>query len=553
MKPESHSPLPPTLPAPDFGVTDRRQVLKALAGVTSALVAGVGLGEAASAQETKTVVALVQPDVATLAGYMTSAVATCLVSTKIYDGLLEYDFGLKPVPSLAESWEISRDGLTVTFKLRKGVTFHDGKSFTSADVQFSIMEVLKKNHPRGSINFKEVTAVDAPDDLTAVFKLAKPAPYMLMALSGYEAPMVPKHLFVGTDIRSNQQANAPVGTGPFKFREWRRGQFVRLDKNEKYWQPGLPKVDRVVFRYIPDAGTRTAALESGEVQVGGFGAVYYSDVRYLKKLPNIAVTEKGYEMISPIVEAHFNTKRAPFDQVKVRQAISYALDRQFIIDNIWFGFGKVATGPMSSNFAVSGLYTSDVHNYNVPDRIEIAKKLLDEAGFPSNKDGVRFQMTIDPTPYGEEWRRFGEYVIEALRAIGIQAKMRYEDVPTWLKRTYTDYDFDLMLSWVSNLADPVIGMHREYHSNSIKPGAVFVNATRWSTPETDALMDHAANEPDPAKRGELYHQFQKLVVEAAPTVWIMELAFSTVTTKGIKDAVVSPLGLYGNFAKLGIG
>ena len=121
-----------------------------------------------------------------------------------------------------------------------------------------------------------------------------------------------------------------------------------------------------------------------------------------------------------------------------------------------------------------------------------------------------------------------------------------------MKRIYTDYDYDMMLSWISNLADPVTGIHREYHSNSIRPGAVFVNATQWSTPETDALMDQAANEKDPARRAELYHQFQKLVVEAAPTIWIMELQFSTVTSDRVKDAVVSPLGLYANFAQLDI-
>ncbi|WP_183097155.1 ABC transporter substrate-binding protein [Mesorhizobium sp. YM1C-6-2] len=532
--------------------TDRRQVLKALVGTSAALVTGAGFTGIASAQDTKTVVALVQPDISTLGQYLSSALATSLVASKIYDGLLEYDFDLKPKPSLAESFEVSEDGLTVTFKLRPGVVFHDGKPFTSADVQFSILEVLKNFHPRGSINFKEVEAIETPDELTAVFKLAKPAPYMISALSGYEAPMVPKHLFEGTDIRDNEQANAPIGTGPFKFVEWRRGQFVRLEKNENYWQPGLPKIDRLVFRYIPDAGTRTAAIESGEVQVAGFGAVFYSDVRHLETVPGMEVTQKGYEMISPVVEAHFNTKRAPFDQVKVRQAISYALDRQFIIDNVWFGFGKPATGPISSNFAATGLYTSDVRNYNVPDRVGQAKKLLDEAGFPEKEGGIRFEMTIDPTPYGEEWRRFGEYVIQALNTIGIKASMRYEDVPTWLKRIYTDYDYDMMLSWISNLADPVTGIHREYHSNSIRPGAVFVNATQWSTPETDALMDQAANEKDPARRAELYHQFQKLVVEAAPTIWIMELQFSTVTSDRVKDAVVSPLGLYANFAQLDI-
>src|SRR5690606_26048833 len=106
----------------------------------------------------------------------------------------------------------------------------------------------------------------------------------------------------------------------------------------------------------------------------------------------------------------FNTTRKPFDNVKVRQAVSHAIDRQFVIDHIWFGFGKKATGPISSNFAANGIYTPDVYNYDVPNRVEVANKLLDEAGFPRNADGVRFEIVHDITPYGDEWRRFGEYM-----------------------------------------------------------------------------------------------------------------------------------------------
>ncbi|NJO39044.1 MAG: hypothetical protein HC871_17390, partial [Rhizobiales bacterium] len=138
------------------------------------------------------------------------------------------NFDLKPKASLAESWDIAPDGKTVTFKLRKDVKFHDGKPFTSADVQFTIMDVLKKVHPRGINTFRDVTAIETPDAHTAVFKLANAAPYMLSALSGYESPMLPKHVFSQGDIRTHANANQPIGSGPFKFVEWRRGELVRL-------------------------------------------------------------------------------------------------------------------------------------------------------------------------------------------------------------------------------------------------------------------------------------------------------------------------------------
>jgi len=516
-----------------------------------ALTATVVVVAPASAQKRGgTLVMLVQPEPPTLASYISTSGPIGQVTTKVYEGLLEYDFNLKPIPGLAESWTVSQDGKTITFKLQKGVKFHDGKPFTSADVQFSILEVLKKGHPRGINTFREVSAIDTPDPQTAVFKLQNPAPYLLMALSGYESPILPRHLFEGTDIKASKHANAPVGTGPFKFVEWQRGQFMRLDRNPDYWRPGRPYLDRVVARFVADSGTRTAAMEKGEAHVGGFAAVPYSDVKTLARLPHIEATTKGYEMQSPIVELDFNTRRPPFDNVKVRQAIAYAVNRKTVIENVWFGFGKPATGPISSNFAVTGLYTPDVKKYDVPNGIEVANKMLDEAGFRRGAGGVRFEIVHDLTPYGEEWQRFGEYVQQVLAELGIKASLRYEDVPTWLKRIYTDYDYQLTNNWIQTLADPVIGVHRLYHSASIRPGTVFVNGSRWSSPRTDQLMDQATVEQSPARRGALYKEMQQLVVEASPLVWVHELQFVTVYNKAFKDLIVSPLGLYAPFDRV---
>src|SRR6266403_4663032 len=151
------------------------------------------------------------------------------------------------------------------------------------------------------------------------------------------------------------------------------------------------------------------------------------------------------------------------------------------------------------------------------------------------------------TPYGEEWQRYGEYVQQALAEIGIKATLRYEDVPTWLKRLYTDYDFQLSSNWIQGLADPVIGVHRLYHSKQIRQGTVFVNETGWSSPKADELMDQATVEVNPRKRAALYKELQKIVVEGSPLVWVHELQFVTVYNKQFKDVIVSPLGLYASF------
>lgn len=515
------------------------------AGTLFALAAAPGAVLAqATPQKGGTLVMVVQPEPPTLAAYQSTSGPVGQVATKVYEGLLEYDFQLRPQPSLAQSWTVAPDGRTITFKLLPNVKFHDGKPFTSADVQFTVMDVLKKLHPRGINTFRSVTAVDTPDALTAVFRLSEPAPYLMMALSSYESPMIPKHVFGSGDLARHPNANAPVGTGPFKFVEWQKGQFMRFDRNPDYRKPGLPHLDRIVARFIADAGTRSAAMETQEVHMGGFSAIPPVDVKRLAALPHIATTNKGYEMQAPIVQLDFNTTRPPFDDVKVRQAVAYAIERRFVLDNIWFGFGRPATGPIHSNFKANGLFSTDVKNYDVPNGVEVANKLLDEAGKKRGADGTRFEIVHDMTPYGDEWRRLGEYVQQQLAKVGIKVTLRYEDVPTWLRRVYTNYDFQLTSNWIQTLADPSIGVHRLYHSGSIKPGTVFVNDSRWSSKETDELMDKANVELDPKKRAELYHQLQRRVSDASPLVYLHELDFITVYNKRVQSFPASPLGLY---------
>lgn len=522
------------------------RIIPFLLSLSVAIVSAVANAQSAP-QKGGTLVMVVQPEPPTLASYQSTAGPIGQVTTKVYEGLLEYDFNLKPIPSLAKSWTVSPDGKTVTFVLQQGVKFHDGKPFTSEDVKFTVLDVLKKFHPRGAITFKAVEAIETPNPLTAVFKLSEPAPYMLMALSSYESPMLPKHVFGTGDVANHPNANKPIGTGPFKFVEWQKGQFIRLDRNSDYRKPGRPYLDHIVARFIADGGTRAASLETQEVHIAGFNAVLPVDVKRLQTLPYIGVTSKGYEMQSPIVQLDFNTTKPPFDNVKVRQAVAYAIDRKFVIDNIWFGFGKPATGPISSNFKANGLYTADVKNYNVPNGIEIATKLLDEAGYPRDANGVRFSIVHDITPYGEEWRRFGEYVQQRLGELGIKVTLRYEDLPGWLRRVYTNYDFEMTSNWIQTLADPVIGVHRLYNSASIKSGTIFVNDSRWKSVETDALMNQAAVERDAKKRAELYHEFQKKVVEASPLVFVHELDLVTIFNKNLHGFLVSPLGLYSGY------
>jgi peptide/nickel transport system substrate-binding protein len=517
---------------------------RALAATVFALLSGLAM-PADAQQQGGTLVLVVQPEPPTLASYLSTSGPIGQVAPKVYEGLLEYDFDLNPLPGLAKSFEVSEDGLTVTFELQEGVTWHDGEPFTSADVQFSVMEVLREIHPRGPNTFKEVTAVETPDELTAVFRLENPAPYMMRALSGYESPIVPRHLFEGTDLRNSKYANAPVGTGPFKFVEWQKGQFIRLDRNEDYWRDGRPYLDRIVARFIADASTRTAAIESGEVHYAAFGAIPNIDVVRLRDIDGIEVTTEGYQVINPMALIELDTTQPPFDAVEARQAVSLLIDREFIIENIWFGYGKPATSPLSSTFAGPGLYTP-VEGYGAYDPDQ-ANALLDEAGLAPDGDGVRARIVHDIIPYGEEWRRLGEYLKQALGEAGIELELRYEDVPTWLNRIYTDYDFTLNSNFFYQLPDPVLGVHRQYVTDQIRPGTVFVNSSRYSNPEVDDLLARASVENDAAARADLYAEAQQILGRDLPVVNLFEMEFITVHNSRLKDATTSPLGAYASF------
>ncbi|MEM7507732.1 MAG: ABC transporter substrate-binding protein [Pseudomonadota bacterium] len=514
-------------------------------------VLGLALaGQPALAQKSGgTLVYIVQPEPPSLASYLSTSGPIGLVAPKIYEGLLDYDNDLNIVPALAESFDVSEDGKTVTFNLQKGVTWHDGEPFTSADVQFTVMEVLSKIHPRGPNSFREVTSIDTPDEHTAVFNLANPAPYMLRALSGYESPIVPKHLLEGQDIRSADLANKPVGTGPFKFVEWKKGQFVRLDKNENYWREGLPYLDRLVGRFIPDASTRTAAMENGEVMYAAYGAIPNIDAVRLRDTDGFSVTTEGYSMINPVSLIEFDTTEPPFDNPAMRKAISLALDRQFLIDNIWFGYGKPATSALSSNFSATGLYKEGLPNYVANADLDAAKAMLDEAGITPDGDGVRARAVLDLIPYGEDWRRAGEYMKQALAPIGIDLELRYEDVPTWLKRVYHNYDFAMNVNYFYQLPDPVLGVHRHYGTDQIRQGTHFVNSSRYSNAKLDDLLAAGAQEADADKRSEIYGEIQKILAEDMPVVNLFEMEFLTVYNDKLKGHDTSALGAYGSFAE----
>jgi peptide/nickel transport system substrate-binding protein len=473
-----------------------------------------------------------------------SAGAAYYISGKTNESLLTYDENLEPQPLLATSWEVSADGLRYTFKLREGVKWHDGEDFTAEDVAFSIL-ALKENHPRGRATFASVDQINVVGPHEVELILSKPAPFLLTAFAGFEAPIVPKHLYEGTNVAENPHNNAPVGTGPFVFQEWIRGSHAIFKRNENYWAEGKPHLDQLIIRFISDPAAAVAAIESGEVQVS-VTSLPLTDIERLKANPNLVVDTQPIPYSPNIARAEFNLENPYLADVKVRHAIAHAIDKDFIVNTIYLGYATRLDAPVSPDLA--RFHFADVPKYAFDPAK--AEALLDEAGYPRGADGWRFSLYVDPTQPAGPPKQTGEYFVQALAKIGIKAELRTQDFATFVKRIFTDRDFDIAIEGMSNLYDPTVGVQRLYWSKNFKVGLPFSNGARYENPEVDRLLEAAAVEIDPAKRLDLFNQFQRLVVEDLPALDIVTPATITVSDKRVQGLKIGGEHLWGNGADL---
>lgn len=511
-----------------------------------AVFLGLPLAGAQEPARGGTLTMVVQPEPPGLVSAFNSAGPIGVVSTKILEGLLSYDFDMNPRPVLAETWKVSADGKTITFNLRKGVKWHDGKDFTSADVQFSAMKVWKELHPRGRSTFAKLTAVDTPSPHVAIFRLSEASPYLMSALSSYEGQVLPRHLYDGTDIAQNPFNNKPVGTGPFVFKEWQKGNFILLERNSAYWDKARPYLDRIVLRVIPDAAARAAAFETGEVLLGGFSPVPLSDVKRLEASGKFDIETRGYEYLAPMFLLEFNLRNRFLQDRRVRQAIAHAINRDIVVRTIWFGFGKPATSPVPS--VLTQFHTDGAPQY--PFDLKKAEQLLDDAGFKRGADGKRFRLVHDFLPYGADYQRTAEYVKQALGKVGIDVEIRSQDTAAFLKRVYTDGDFDLTSNFFYALPDPTIGVQRIYWTKNIRKGVPFSNASGYSNPEMDQVIESAQVEHDRRKRKDLIVRLQTLAQEDLPVLDLFEVRFFTLANRRVQDHTSSAEGVYGSFASV---
>ena len=465
---------------------------------------------------------------------------TLAAAPKMFQGLVSFSRTLEPTPLLAKSWTISEDGKEYVFRLQEGVKWHDGQPFTADDVVFSIMKFHMELSPRARAIFSLIETCEARDPHTVRIVLKQAFQPFLLMFDATAAAMVAKHLFDGRDYRTAPAVQRPVGTGPFKFVEWQRGNFIRMDRNDEYWKPGRPYLDSVIYRIIPDSQSRRLALESGQVLLSQASDIEPFDIPQLRQRPNLEVNTSGWEYFSPLSWLELYHRVKPLDDARVRRAMSMAIDRNFIVNRLWFGVGKPATNPVASTTRFHDA-SARLAAFNV----QAANRLLDEAGFPRNAQGVRFTLKHMPLPYGEIWTRLSEYLRQAMRQIGVALDLESTDAGSWARRV-GNWEYETTITFTYQFGDPTLGVERTYVSTNIQR-VTFTNTGGYANPRVDALFQQARASAAAADRQRAFSEVQKILVEDVPQIWLMELAFPTIHDKKVHNVITSGLGVHTSF------
>ena len=484
---------------------------------------------------------------------ITTSGSTHTASELIYNGLVGLSPELEPEPELAESWEVLEDGALYRFNLRDGVTWHDGEPFTSADVKFTFDEMLLKLHARTKASVgAAIESITTPDADTVEFRFRQPYAPLLLQLDAVEAPILPMHLYEGTDVQKNPVNSKPIGTGPFKLESYVADSELRFSANREYFKEGLPHLDEVVMRIIPDKGNQVVALEAGEVD-WLFG-VPGPD---LPRLRDSGDFEFLRTQVNPggsncIMTVSFNLEKPMFQDVQLRRALGSALDREQFVERVLFGQGKVAEAPISSGIRFA--HAAGLDGMPTFDRAE-AERLLDAAGWTRQGDGTRtaqgVQGVSDGTPLAFRFTHFPSFSAYAqlLRAqlaeVGADVTLVPLEPPVFADTVFKARDFDTNIISYCNGLDPEIGVKRMYVSSNIGP-VPFSNSSAYRNPQVDRLFEQARETVDQDARTDIYRELQEVLVEDLPYLWLVETEANRVFTTNCQG--FSPAGHFAETA-----
>lgn len=465
--------------------------------------------------------------------------AASAIASHIFNSLLRYDRNLELQGELAKSWEVSPDQKTITFHLKPGLKWADGQPLTSDDALFTWQLVTddKTRTPYGS-DYKLVAKAEAPDPLTFRVSYAQPYAPALDSWAGLQ--IMPKHLLAGQDINNTPFARKPVGSSYYQLEEWKNGERISLARNPNSTL-GPPHIDRLVSRFIPDPASQFLELMADNIDVMNLNPIQYARIvparpQLNKRIALYKELGNGYTYLG------FNLKHAPFDDVRVRQAINYAIDKQELIDGVLLGLGE----PIASPYKPGTRWVNPQLKPYAYD-VEKAKRLLKEAGFEDHdgdgildRDGKPLSFEII-TNQNKEREMSAVLIQRRLKEIGIDVKIRVLEWASFLGRYIKTGDFDVVvLGWSLSL-DP--DQFSIWHSSQNKPGQF--NFINYNNPQVDKLLEQGRHELDPDKRMKIYHEFSRILLEDSPVVYLYEgygLPAISKRVRGI-DNTLPPAGI----------
>ena len=481
-------------------------------------------------------------DASVLLPVLASDSASGDINGLIYNGLVRYDRDINLIGELAEKWEISEDKLTIRFFLKKDVKWHDGKPFTSKDVEYTYKVYVDPKTPTAySTDFLRVKEFRVLDDYTLEVVYEKPyAP----ALGSWGQGMLPRHLLEGVDITESPLKRNPVGTGPYRFKDWTTGEKIILDSFHEYFD-GRPYIDRVMTRIIPDLATMFLELKALSLDQMGLTPLQYvrqTDTKWFKDNFNkYKYLGFGYSYLG------YNLQDWKFKDQRVRQALTTAINRESIVQGVLLGLGTVTDTPYKPD---SFWYNQNVTKF--PYDPEKAKEMLAEAGWKDtdgdgilDKDGKPFEFTII-TNHGNDIRKNAATIIQRdLKKVGVEVKIRVIEWAAFLKNFINKRNFEAcLLGWGIGVDPNQIDIW-----NSKKTGENELNFINFQNQEVDRLLDLGASTYDKEERKKYYDKFQEIIAEEQPyTFLFVQYSLPTINSRfhGIEPA---PIGIGYNFVK----
>lgn len=464
------------------------------------------------------------------------------ISGLIFNGLLKYDKDLTLVGDLAESWDVSPDGLTITFKLRRGVKWQDGKEFTAEDVLFGFQTIINPNTRTAYAgDYKELKEAQILDPYT--FRVTYKRPFAPGLSSWGSLVVLPKHLLQGQDINSTPFSRRPVGTGPFRFKEWKTGEKIVLEANPDYFE-SRPRLDGIIYRIIPDLATMFLELQAGGIDFMGLTPLQY------KRQTDTYKMRRDFQKYNYLSFAYtylgYNLKEGKFKDKRVRQAIAYAIDKEEIIDGVLLGLGLIATGPYKPDTV---WYNPNVRKY--PYDPEKAKSLLEEAGWKPgpgglrHKDGVPFEFNILTNQGNESRGKTAEIIQRRLGMIGIRVKIRTVEWSAFINEFIDKRNFEAtLLGWTIG-QDPDI--YDIWHSSKVGPKEL--NFISYMNPEVDALLEKGRYTFDAQVRKRCYDQIQEILAEDQPYTFLYVPYALPIISSRFHGVEAAPAGISYNMDK----